>query len=178
MHSCSNSCNLAAFSLGYSINTLKDRIDSNSDNIIAAKIFDEYENQLKIYKECYYELFEEDIDFPIEYISKSEITDFFTTLFEITEERISKHYNKNLIVYYYAGGLIYLSDSTNVVFERNKFKIIFYQILCELGCNISWNELESVTSKLFCSEYTLRKAGKNQLLEFVFPSDGKYKYDL
>lgn len=168
MHSSSTSNYLAAFGLGYSLTTLKERINNEGNRPNKRALLNKSVEQLKTYRECYTLLFGEALAIPFEYVSDSQMVDFFSSLFEVTEERILNHCDKNLQIYFCAGGLIYLSDGTNVIFDKKKFKVIFYEILCELGSNVTWNEMGVIASQLYCNEVISKKAAKKQILDFMF----------
>ena len=168
MNTTSTSRYLAAFGMGYAQTTLKERISSEGNKPNKKALLNKSVEQLRTYQDCYFLLFGDNIVIPREYVSDSQMVEFFTSLFEITEEKIAGQCDKNLYVYFCAGGLIYLSDGTNIVFDQKKFKIIFYDILCELGTNISWNEMGAITSQLYCEEAVSKREAKRQILDCMF----------
>jgi hypothetical protein len=168
MNTSSTSQYLAAFGLGYAQTTLKERITSEGDKPNKKALLQESVEQLRTYRDCYFLLFGDNLVIPHEYVSDSQMVEFFTSLFEITEEKITCQRDKNLYVYFCAGGLIYLSDATNIVFDQKQFKKIFYDILCELGTNISWNEIGVITSQLYCEEAVSKREAKRQILDCMF----------
>ena len=168
MNTSSNSQYLAAFGLGYVLTTLKERIKSEGNKPNKKALFNKSVEQLKTYQDCYFLLFGDNLIIPREYVSDSQMVEFFASLFEITEEKVAGLCDKNLYVYFCAGGLIYLSDGTNIVFDQKKFKVIFYELLCELGTNISWNEMGAITSLLYCNEAVSKREAKRQILDCMF----------
>ena len=168
MNTSSISKYLAAFGLGYAQTTLKEKINNEVDKPNKKALLHNSVEQLRTYHDCYFFLFGDNVVIPGEYVSDDQMVEFFNSLFEITEEKIAGHYDKNLSVYFCAGGLIYLSDATNIVFDQKKFKTIFYDILCELGANISWNEMGAITSLLYCDEAVSKKEAKRQILDCMF----------
>ena len=159
---------LAAFGLGYAQTTLRERINNEGNNPNKKALLHKSIEQLRIYQDCYFLLFGDNILIPGEYASDDQMVEFFTSMFEITEEKIAGQCDKNLYVYFCAGGLIYLSDATNIVFDQKKFKTIFYDILCELGTNISWNEMGVIASQLYCDEVVSKREAKRQILDCMF----------
>lgn len=49
-----------------------------------------------------------------------------------------------------------------------KFKIIFYELLNEMGVNISWKDISSLTSQLYCKELSAKREAKKQILDYMF----------
>lgn len=163
---------LAAFGLGYSLTTLKDRIYSDMSRPNKKALLKQSIEQIKTYQECYLLLFGGTLEIPCEYVSDAQMVEFFSSLFEITENKIAGQSDKNLYVYYCAGGLIYLSDSSSIIFDEKKFKVIFYELLSEVGSNITWNEMSLITSQLYCGELRSKREAKKQILDFMFYTEG------
>lgn len=168
MHPHSTAHQLAAFGLGYSITTMKDRLFSESKKPNKKALLENSIEQLKTFQQSYSFLFSESLIIPYEYSSDSQMVEFLCSLFEIAETKISDHCDKNLQIYFCAGGLMYLSDFSQIIFDRKKFKIIFYEILNELGANVSWNEITFLTSQLSCEELSSKRAAKKQILDYMF----------
>lgn len=168
MHSNTTAFNLAAFGLGYSLTTIKDRIETKASLPDKRMILNKSVEQLKTFQQTYSFLFSEGLIIPYEYSSDTQMIEFFYSLFEIAETKIAGHCDKNLQIYFFAGCLIYLSDSTEIVFDKKKFKIIFYELLTDLGVNITWNEITFLTTQLYCSELNSKRAAKKQILDYMF----------
>ncbi|KAB2845962.1 MAG: hypothetical protein F9K45_02890 [Melioribacteraceae bacterium] len=168
MQSHSTALQLAAFGLGYSITTMKDRFINESKKPNKRALLEQSIEQVKTFQQSYSFLFSENLIVPIEYSSDDQMVEFFCSIFEIAEYKIAEHCDNNLHVYYCAGGLMYLSDYTQVIFDRKKFKIIFFELLNELGANVSWNEITFLTSQLYCDERNTKRAAKKQILDYMF----------
>lgn len=168
MNSDTTAYQLAAFGLGYSVTTMKDRFFCESEKPNKKKLLESSIEHLKTFQQSYSFLFSEDLIIPHEYSSDSQMTEYFCSLFEITETKILDHCDKNLQIYFCAGGLMYLSDFTQVIFDMKKFKVIFYEILNELGVNISWKDISLLTSQLYCDELTAKREAKKQILDYMF----------
>lgn len=168
MHSHSTAQQLAAFGLGYSITTMKDRLINEFGKPNKRALLNQSIEHVKTFQQSYSFLFSENLVVPFEYSSDAQMVDFFFSMFEIAENKVAEHCQKNLQVFYCAGGLMYLSDYTQVVFDKKKFKIIFYELLNELGANVSWNEITFLTSQLYCEELNTKRAAKKQILDYMF----------
>ncbi|OGU36015.1 MAG: hypothetical protein A2068_00165 [Ignavibacteria bacterium GWB2_35_6b] len=168
MLSHSTAYQLAAFGLGYSVTTMKDRLFSESEKPNKKALLENSIEHLKTFQQSYSFLFSEALIIPYEYSSDSQMVEYFYSLLAIAETKISDHCDKNLQIYFCAGGLMYLSDYTQVIFDKKKFKVIFYELLNELGVNISWKDITSLTSKLYCDEFTAKREAKKQILDYMF----------
>lgn len=115
MSSLSTAYQLAAFGLGYSVTTIKDRLFCETEKPNKKALLENSIEQLKTFQQSYTFLFSEALIIPYEYSSDSQMVEYFCSLFEITETKIAEHYDKNLQIYFCAGGLLYLSDFTQVI---------------------------------------------------------------
>ena len=162
---------LAAFGLGYSLTTIKDKIICEDEKLLKHLFLNKFESQFKTFEVCYSLIFDELLEIPLEYISDSHIADFTSSLFELTEEKVSNHINQNLQLYFFAGGVIYLSDRSGINFEKKKFKYILYEMLSKLGNNVTWEQVDILTSELYGKNMIVKRAAKKQIIDFMFSSN-------
>lgn len=158
---------VAAFGLGYSLsflNCLLDNDDHTSKNIIlvnALSVVESFRSNFEI-------LFEENFEISDEYRPNTKLSELITNLFYITEQKVSDYCDQNIAVYFYAGSLLSLSNFTSIVFDDKKFKLIFYEVMNELGSKISWVELSRLTSQLKGSDKNLKRNARNEILDCIY----------
>ena len=169
----------ASFMIGYFISFMKNELSENENrlngyhNFLITMMSHEI---LSTMSDLFQEVFNESITDKYSVISRNDLKDTLTEIFELVSEKIQRGGESFLEISFFCGGFLSLAETEeNIFFDREKLEVILNNLLVSLEYNLCWNDLNKIIRELTSGCIQSRRESRDQLLSLICSNQKSHK---